>query len=152
MRLDVDILALQDTKLAVVPPERARAAARSQFLHFAPGHAVRPGTTRSVQGFSCGVGFLMKAGVAVAVATPKGPAWRRLHEQGRIHAVFLGRRPGLPDGLLVFTVYAPVPEATAKKAAFVVYMLELVRSLDMQVPTLLLGDFNGSVIPERDYC
>ena len=30
-------------------------------------------------------------------------------------------------------------------------MMELVHALDMQVPTLLVGDFNGSACPSRDF-
>ena len=37
-----------------------------------------------------------------------------------------------------------------ERARFVAAMLDVTHSLDMQVPTLLLGDFNGAVLPAHD--
>ena len=81
---------------------------------------------------------------------PRCPAWGRLHAMRRLHGIALAPRPGLPHGVLLLSVYAPLP-ATVERAPFDQAMLELVYTLDMQIPTLLLGDFNGSVNPARDY-
>jgi hypothetical protein len=62
-------------------------------------------------------------------------------------------RPGLLRGLLLFSVYAPlqVRAQQAVRDQFVAMMLEVCHTLDMQVPTLLLGDFNGSADPPQDF-
>ena len=101
---------------------------------------------------ACGVGFLAKQGLVFPVV-PAGAAWRRLHAMSRLHAVRVAPRPGLPHGVLLFSVYTPlqVRAQQAVRAQFVSLMLELCHTLDMQVPTLLLGDFNGSADPPRDF-
>ena len=68
----------------------------------------------------------------------------------RLHAVLVPPRPGLLLGLRVFSVYAPLRRDPTRDE-FTRLFLELVAMLDMQIPTLLLGDFNGSVSPSRDY-
>ena len=65
----------------------------------------------------------------------------------RLHGVAVPPRPGLPRGLHLFSVYAPLQDDAQRT----VFNSELVPSLDMQVPMIFLGDFNGSVFPERDY-
>ena len=62
-------------------------------------------------------------------------------------------RPGLPRGLLLFTVYAPlqVRAQSAAREQFVALMQQVVHALDMQIPTLVMGDFNGSVAPQDDF-
>jgi hypothetical protein len=62
-------------------------------------------------------------------------------------------RPGLPRGVWFITVYVPLQvraQAVAREQ-FVALFLEVVHALDMQVPTFLLGDFNGSADPARDF-
>eukprot|EP00667_Euglena_gracilis_P025253 EG_transcript_29541 len=81
---------------------------------------------------------------------PACPAWRRLHAMRRLHGVRLAPRPGLPLGLLLLSVYAPLSHQ-AERRPFDLEFAALVFALDMQVPTLLLGDFNGSVSPATDY-
>ena len=51
----------------------------------------------------------------------------------------------------IFTVYAPLRRYTALREAFDRDLLDLIFSLDLAVPTLLLGDFNGSVEPAIDF-
>ena len=53
-------------------------------------------------------------------------------------------------GLRVFTVYAPLSRAPEREAFNGVF-LEFVAGLDMQIPTLLMGDFNGTVASDRDH-
>jgi hypothetical protein len=71
-----------------------------------------------------------------------------------LHVVQLAPRPGLLRGLLLVTLYAPLRghDQQVLKAQFNAALLEMTHTLDMQVPTLLLGDFNGSACPPRDYC
>ena len=99
------------------------------------------------------MGFLAREGVAVQPVVPRGAAWRRLHSMCRVHAVRLPPRSGLPQGLLLLSIYAPLQGhgQQVDRAQFTAAMLELIFGLDMQVPTLLLGDFNGSTCPPWDY-
>ena len=104
--LDVDILAIQETHLASFPLECAHTTCRNVGLRLYHGHPVPP-VARQVFGRSCGVGFVARQGVAISPVKPVGAAWRRLHVLGRLHAVRVPPRPGLPLGLLLFSVYAP---------------------------------------------
>jgi exonuclease III len=144
-------VAVQETHLAAVPLERARTTASTFGMHLHHGRAV-PAVT-GINGRSCGVGFVTARGVAVAPVPPQGVAWRMLHAMGRLHAVRLPPRAGLPQGLLLLSVYAPLSQhgAHVERARFAQAMLEVSATLDMQQPTLLMGDFNGSVAPTRDY-
>jgi exonuclease III len=148
----VDILALQETHLAQVPVEVAHTTARCAGLHLHHGRpvAARP---HSEHGRSCGVGFLCRQGIPLALATPSCPSWSMLHTMCRLHAVQLAPRQGLPRGLLLISVYAPLRGhgQDVVRARFDLAMMELVHALDMQVPTLLVGDFNGSACPSRDF-
>ena len=96
---------------------------------------------------------MAREGAALAPVHPIGAAWRRLHALGRLHAVQLMPRPGMPRGIWFITVYAPlqVRAQAVARDQFVAMMLEVIHSLDMQVPTFLLGDFNGSADPARDF-
>ena len=147
--LHLHLLALQETKLGPLPLENVRSSLRRQqyTLHHGAAAAAR---TVGGYGDSAGVGLLAMPGVAVSPLPPQCAAWRRLHAMARLHGVFFPRRPGLPLGLRVFSIYAPLqrgPQREAFNGAFV----DFVSGLDMQIPTLLLGDFNGSVAPERDF-
>ena len=150
--VDVDILAIQETQLAAVPLEVAHTTARHARLHL---HHGRPAVAQqhSEHGRSCGVGFLCREGVAVAPAVPSCTAWRMLHALRRLHGVLLPPRAELPRGLLLLSIYAPLREhgQATLRARFDLAFLELLYCLDMQVPTLLLGDFNGSACPSRDF-
>jgi hypothetical protein len=68
----------------------------------------------------------------------------------RLHAVLVPPRVGLPLGLLLFTVYAPLSD-DLEREVFNAEFIALVHSLDMHIPTIFMGDFNGSVAPHQDY-
>ena len=103
-----------------------------------------------MHGNRCGVGVLTAPGVAVTPLHPRGEPWSSLNQQARLTAVEIPPRPDLPRGLRIFSVYAPLERDSTCKT-FHTTMMRLVSSLDMQVPTLLLGDFNGSADPKRDF-
>ena len=68
----------------------------------------------------------------------------------RACAVQIPPRPDLPRGLRIFSVYGPLQRDPAH-VPFTEAFLDMVALLDMQVPTLFMGDFNGTVAPDRDY-
>ena len=105
--IDADILAVQETHLGALPLERAHLAARARGFALHHGRPVPP-LRASDHGRSCGVGFLVAHGVAVSHSPPVGCAWRMLHSLRRLHAVRIPPRPGLPQGLLLFSIYAPL--------------------------------------------
>jgi exonuclease III len=144
------VLALQETHLSSLTLERAHTSARALGLHL---HHGRPVWTARGESFgrSCGVGFVTMQGVAVTPVLPVGAAWRQLHAVGRLHAVRLAPRPALPRGLLLLSIYAPLQPQTAERVRFNRALLEVTHTLDLQTPTLLLSDFNGSICPPRDY-
>ena len=145
-----DVLAIQETHLAPLPLEKAHTTVRQAGLHLHHGRPVKP-MPHSEHGRSCGVGFLCREGLPVIPVPLSTPVWRRLVAVRRLHGVRLAPRAGLPQGLLLLSVYAPLQEQEEARACFDDALLEVVHSLDMQVPTLILGDFNGSVCPARDY-
>ena len=103
----VDVLALQETHLAVMPLQWAHGTVRElggRLHHGRPVKAVSGGTF----GRSCSVGFVAAEGVAFSTVLPGGGAWRWLHAVGRLHAVRLAAPPGLSKGLLLLTIYAPL--------------------------------------------
>ena len=104
-----DILAVQETHLAPIPLEVAYKTVRQAGLHLHHGRPVIP-MAHSEHGRSCGVGFLCRQGLPVMPATPAGTAWRRLYAMRRLHGVRLAPREGLPHGLLLLSVYAPLRE------------------------------------------
>ena len=144
--LKAHAVALQETKLLDLPLENARSGLRRlgyTLLHGAAGQDTGTG----VRG---GVGVLASPGVALSPLHPVEPAHRRLYSMARVHGVMFHPRAGLPLGLRVYTVYAPLPRDPARPAFNEVF-LDFVASLDMQLPTLLLGDLNGTVEPSRDH-
>ena len=144
-----DILALQETHLAPLSLEWARTTSNSLGLHLHHGRPAIP-MTPSPHGRSCGVGFVATSGIPLTLVLPQGAPWRMLHAMRRLTAVQLPPRVGLPRGLLLVSLYAPLRTQPLDRDRFVLAMLELTHSLDMQVPTLLLGDFNGALLPARD--
>ena len=67
--------------------------------------------------------------------------------------VYTPCRSHLALGLLrgfAYSRFTPLSSVTLA-AVFTTTFLEMVASLDMQIPTLLMGDFNGTVSPERDF-
>ena len=91
-----------------------------------------PAVAGGTFGRSCGVGFLAAAGLALVPVLPVGAAWRRLHCLGRLHAVRVAPRPGLPQGLLLFSIYAPLQtrQQQAERARFIEAIKEVVHGLD----------------------
>ena len=147
--LGVQLLALQETKLSTTDLENKRATLKQLGYVLHHGHAA-PVHRAGGHADSCGVGFLASPGVAVSPLMPQGAAWKRLHAMARVHAVQVPPRPGLASGLRLFSVYAPLQRDPCREV-FTTTFLEMVASLDMQIPTLLMGDFNGTVSPERDF-
>lgn len=147
--IPVDVLALQETHLAPLPLEWARTSSSSFHLHLHHGRPAAP-VGSSPHGRSCGVGFVATRGVPLSPLLPQGAPWRMLHAMRRLVAVQFPPRPGLPHGLQLVSLYAPLSTQPTERARFVLALLELTHSLDMQIPTLLLGDFNGSLCPARD--
>ena len=58
--------------------------------------------------------------------------------------------PWSSSGPIFFAVYAPIQD-DSERSAFNADFFEFVTSVDMQVPILFMGDFNGTVSPYRDY-
>ena len=56
----------------------------------------------------------------------------------------------MPRGLRVFSVYALLQRDPVRDI-FTRLFLDMVAALDMQIPTLMMGDFNGTISPDRDY-
>ena len=150
--IPADVLAVQETHLAVLPLQWAHTALHEVGGHLHHGHPVRPSGQKTF-GRSCGVGFMAQQGLALAPVLPVGAAWRWLHLRCRLHAVRLPPRMGLPKGLLLLSVYAPlqVRQQAMERGKFAAALQEVTHTLDMQVPTLLMGDFNGSACPARDF-
>ena len=148
--LPVDILAVQETHLAQQPVEWARGTARNLGMVLHHGHPV-PAVVKGVHGRSCGVGFICRQGLALQPMLPVGGAWRRLHAMSRLHAVCIPPRPGLPRGFLLLSVYVPLQSQPTVRDQFISLFKEVSHGLDLQIPTLLLGDFNGSMDPCQDF-
>ena len=148
--ISVDVLAVQETHLAPVPLEVAHTTVRQAGLHLHHGRPVAP-LRHSEHGRSCGVGFLCRSGIPVLPAPPCCPAWRRLVALRRLHGIRLAPRPGLPHGILLLSIYAPLREQGDVRACFDEALMEVMHALHMRLPTLLMGDFNGSVCPSRDF-
>ena len=55
--------------------------------------------------------------------------------------------------MLLFSIYAPLAEhdLEVERSQFATSFIEFTHQLDLQIPTLLLGDFNGSFCPSRDF-
>ena len=71
---------------------------------------------------------------------------------GRLHGVRLPPRVDLPHGLLLLSIYSPLQmrAQSVVREHFTTLMLEVVFGLDMQIPTIIFGDFNGSADPPAD--
>jgi hypothetical protein len=69
----VDVLAVQETHLAMLPLERAHSTTRALGLHLHHGRPVRP-VGKSDHGKSCGVGFVTSLGISVSPVPPSGAA------------------------------------------------------------------------------
>ena len=149
--IQASILAVQETHLAPLPLEWAHTTSHNLGLHLHHGRPAVP-MAGSPHGRSCGVGFVAARGVALNPVLPSHSSWRLLHAMRRVHAVQIPPRLGLPRGMLLLSIYAPLQErhCAVERVRFVEAMLALVHSLDMQVPTLLMGDFNGALLPARD--
>ena len=147
--LGTTLFAVQETKLSSLFVGKVCSSLKCTGFTLHHGWAV-PARRVGGHGASCGVGVLAGDGVAVSPLPPEGPAWKRLFAMSRVHGVFVRPRPSLPQGLRVFSIYAPL-QRDATREAFNLAFIDLVASLDMQLPTLFMGDFNGTIAPERDY-
>ena len=148
-RLGVQLLAVQETHLSIAGLESARFYIHGQGWSLHHGHPA-PTPLGRVHGVRCGVGVLAAPGFAVNPLYPRGSPWARLNQQARLTAVEIPPRRDLPRGLRIFSIYVPLEQDPELKA-FQQALMNLVADMDMQVPTMLLGDFNGSVDPMRDY-
>ena len=138
------ILAVQETHLAALPLDWAKTTAVQLGLrlhHGAPAQAVGD----SLHGKACGVGFVAAGGVALSREMPSTSTWRMLHAERRLHVVSVPRRPDLPHGLLLVSVYAPLQTQESERRRFNAAFAAFTHELDLQRPTLLLGDFNGTL-------
>ena len=138
------VLAVQETHLAALPLDWAKTTAvrlGHSLHHGAPAQAVKD----SVHGKACGVGFVAAGGVALSRELPATTAWRMLHAERRVHAVSVPCRRGLPRGLLLVSVYAPLPSQEVERRRFNAAFTAFTHELDLQRPTFLLGDFNGTL-------
>ena len=104
-------------------------------------------------GRACGVGFVARQGVPLMPMIPVGAAWRWLRAVCRMHAVRLPPHEGLPRGLLLISIYAPLQtlQQAVERMKLVEALGEVTHILDLQEPVLMLGDYNGSVCPARDF-
>ena len=134
--IPVDVLAIQKTHLAPLPLEWARTSCTALDLHLHHGRPAVP-IGNSPHGKSCGVGFVAANGVSLSPQLPQGAPWRMLHAMRRLTAVQLPPRPGLPRGLLLVSLYAPLQSQPIDRDRFVLAMQQFTHTLDMQQPTLL---------------
>ena len=127
-----DIMAIQETHLAPMPLHWAYESLKSADFHLHHGNPVKA-VSEGTFGRSCGVGFVAASGVALSRVLPVGPAWRWLQSVGRLHVVQLPPRRGLPRGLLLASVYAPlqVRQQAAHRQKFVEALLAFTHILDL---------------------
>lgn len=169
MELKGHCLALQETHLAEIPLTARKMQARHLGCVLKHGKAVPPyaackrkreDLTKGNDLFTArrnGVAFLLGPGITAKELEMAGSAWKRLWEMQRLYGVFFPPRPGLPSGLRVFTVYAPIwqlimtADRKEELEEFHENFREFVASLDMSIPTLFCGDWNGTIEPDRDY-
>lgn len=150
-----DLWALQETHLPEIElAQRKKNAARFNWrlVHGKPA----PVSTSGAGGRARGVGSLVAPGVAVREVMPPGRAWKKLWEAQRVHMVEFPPRAGLPRGLRVVNVYAPITEWSGEREDmervwFQEMLVEVVAGLDLSIPTMFVGDWNGTMRPERDY-
>ena len=74
-----------------------------------------------------------------------------LHAMSRLHAVLVPPRSGFPSGFRLFFPSVRPLQRDPCREVFTTTFMEMVATLDMQVPTIIMDDFNGSVCPTRDY-
>jgi exonuclease III len=139
-----DIVAVQETHLAKLPLERAKTTSVSLGMRLLHGAAAQP-VGNSEHGKVCGVGFLVKAGIALTREMPSTPPWRMLNAERRLHVASIPPRPHLPLGLLLVSLYAPLHTQETERLRFDAALAAFTHELDLQRPTLLLGDFNDTI-------
>ena len=93
---------------------------------------------------------------AVREVMPPGRAWKKLWEAQRVHMVEFPSREGLPKGLRVVNVYAPITAWSGEREDiervwFQELLIEAITALDLSIPTMFVGDWNGTMRPERDW-
>ena len=152
------VIALQETHLSSFPlRQRCLTAKRCnmQLLHGRTPSEDYGGHLPGGASKSRGVGFLLGPSVSATQLHPVGKAWKLLWLARRLHVIDFPPRRGLPRGLRVVSVYAPVAssslEALSESSWFCDTFLDFVTVLDMNVPTILCGDWNGTVHPDKDF-
>ena len=141
--ISAHILAVQETHLAPTPLRWAKTTCKQLGMTLHHGAAAHP--VGDKHGKSCGVGFVTKLGVAVTAELPSTSAWRMLNAECRLQVLSLPRRPDLPHGLLLVSVYAPLQSQATERRRFNMAFAAFTHELDLQRPTLLMGDFNGTI-------
>ena len=146
---------IQETHLAQLQLEQRKRDAQRLGWKLIHGKAV---PADKMRGRVRGVGALMAPGVTAREVMPPGRAWKKLWEAQRVQMIEFVPRNGLPRGLRIVNVYAPVVwsasecgEGDIEKTWFQELFIEAVSCLDLGIPTLFMGDWNGTVHPERDY-
>ena len=140
--MGLDIVAVQETWLDRVSMESAKRTCAGLEMKLLHGPPVIPKKGR-VKGRSGGVGFVAKTSMPFK---PKGgcsPGVMRIEAQGRMAMVVLPPSDDLPRGLHIISIYAPV-RGDKSRDAFTNDLWDAVMEWDMGIPTLLLGDFNGT--------
>ena len=150
------VAALQETHLSSFHHGQRRLTAKRLGLQLLHGRvAASDPQTCGGPVKSRGVGFMLGAGISALSVQPIGKAWKTLWLARRLHVAHFPPRRNLPRGLRVLTVYAPVSapsfEAVSEKQWFSDCFLEFFSVLDMNIPTIVCGDWNGTVHPDRDY-
>ena len=102
-----------------------------------------------------GVGFVCSPASPARRLPLKGSAGRNLERSQRVCGIMIPPQTLLPRGLQIFSVYAPVQQPNRASAEERQWFCETfgcwVTSIDMGIPTIFVGDWNGSAEPETDY-
>ena len=138
-----DVVALQETRLARVQLERERTACAGLRLRLHHGQPAEQDRGGYMRGVSCGVGFLAGEGVGLKAIMPRTPAWTRLYASRRLHVVSILPSKGFPRGLWMVSLYAPLEGDRKQREVFDAALWETVTGWDMNIPIVVMGDFNG---------
>lgn len=148
--MNSEIFVLQETHLPPLALETRTRQARRLGLLLIHGRPADNAKRR-------GVGFLLRSitGVTAFNVSPLGNSWKSLWQAQRLHVIKLPPRRGLPLGLIIVNVYSPAfsttPHEKAESLWFCNEFISFVSALDLNIPTILCGDWNGSQNPKRDY-
>ena len=150
MDWDGDIVALQETKLDQQYLEKARSfcSARNWTIYHGSPSPVCPKMKR---GNKRGVGVLTSPGLALQPVKPNSPTWTKLNGMGRIVVVKMPPTVDLPRGVWIISVYAPL-QSDPQRKAFNALFWETLCEWDMQIPMIMLGDWNGQFDANHATC